>query len=652
MSRKKNKHSAFSMIELSIIVLIVGIIIAAILVSNIFIKKFRIQVAQTLTISSPVNGTPDSVLWLESSLDKSFKSSESYDLSTLSVWYDIREVVNKNNGTQSSISNYPTYSNSINNIQAVKFDGANDHFIVDGSILNNTDYTIFVLEQRESSKSGNYFIGDSTSPNESITNRNLVLGYSLDGTIKHSQSSDNSYTSGVSSYSSSKNKPRIFVFMHNKSSGKKTYINGLLAATSDDRNYLSGITTLTIGKSYEGQIGEIIVFARALNDEERESIEDYLAKKWNSSILRNVGGFSGNCVDGIVTNSGCLTTCSVIPANGITDTIVPDGSGSLTCNNAENFTGSLPYTCLNGQFNYTGPDNCSCAAGYVASGSSCVDAVCNGGTESTITVSGMSYRVHVFTSSGTLSCPSSRNGDVLVVAGGGAGGGGRGGGGGAGGVVYQSGFSIPSGSNSITVGAGGTGVVDGNGGNGSNSTFSSITATGGGGGGSGGGSSQCGQIGRNGGSGGGGGRTNSYSGCFGPINGGTGISGQGNNGGKSTDNNYGGGGGGGAGAAGANGTVSAAGSGGAGISSTIINGTTAVYYGGGGGANANNGATIGLGGIGGGGNGGNGFNGSNGDVIIDGYPGTPNTGGGGGGTEYRYAGKNGGSGIVVIRYPH
>ena len=431
-------------------------------------------------------------MWLESSLDKSFKSSESSDTSSLSVWYDIRESVNKTNATQSSSSNYPTYSNSINYIQAVKFDGTSSYLAVDVSSLNNTNYTIFVLEQRESSKSGNYFIGDSSSVNESNTNKNLVLGYSADGTIKHSQSSDNSYTSSITSYSSSLGKPRVFTFVHDKSSGKKTYINGLLAATSTDTNHLSGMTTLTIGKSYQGQIGEVVMFARALNAEERQAVEDYLGKKWNSKILRSVGGGS-SCVGGIVSDSGCQLACSVPAITGITTTSVSDGSGIMTCSSENHFSGSVSYSCSNSVFT-RGSGSCSCASGYAASGSNCVvdtcsfsgvtgitdgtpvnytttsvsqicnasgytgsvtytcsgggvsptiisnscvsSSACTGGATTDITVSGTSYKVHSFTSSGTLTCSSSVTAQVLVVGGGGAGGDGMddAGGGGSGGI--------------------------------------------------------------------------------------------------------------------------------------------------------------------------------------------------------------------------
>ena len=67
--------------------------------------------------------------------------------------------------------------------------------------------------------------------------------------------------------------------------------------------------------------------------------------------------------------------------------------------------------------------------------------------------------IHTFLSTGasSLYVPTASTASVLVVAGGGGGGGGYGGGGGAGGLIYNSGYSLTSGTVSITVGGGGTG---------------------------------------------------------------------------------------------------------------------------------------------------------------------------------------------------
>jgi hypothetical protein len=272
---------------------------------------------------------------------------------------------------------------------------------------------------------------------------------------------------------------------------------------------------------------------------------------------------------------------------------------------------------------------------------------------------GRTWKVHQFTTTGTSSFVVSDPGkegivEYLIVAGGGAGGTRHAGGGGAGGVITGS-TTVTEQSYSVVVGAGGTNpgspgssTTNVNGVAGSNSSAFGQTAIGGGHG------STYGNAGGNGGSGGGAGeRTTNLS----QANGGTGVAGQGFAGGRNNASGdyLGSGGGGGAGGVGQDAQVRAnpsGGNGGPGIFSSIT-GTSAAYGGGGGGStygnaanNAPNFKNHGVGGVGGGGDGG----------TFDGVPGTANTGGGGGGgssdgTLANGRGGNGGSGIVIVRYP-
>ncbi len=261
-------------------------------------------------------------------------------------------------------------------------------------------------------------------------------------------------------------------------------------------------------------------------------------------------------------------------------------------------------------------------------------------TGGTITTSG-NFKIHTFTSSGTL--VNAINGltiQSLVIAGGGGGGrddfsGDRGAGGGGAGGYRNSTPSESSGggasaevtqnlsvaSYTVTVGAGGGSKSAGSNSSLSGSGISTITSNGGGQGGS-----HNATGGENPGTGGsGGGALNDGSGA-------AGTSGQGFAGGSGSHVPFNGGGGGGAGSTGANGSNSAPGSGGQGLSSSITG--SAVTRAGGGGARGGSGNA--SGGSGGGGAGG-------------GVSGTANTGSGGGANRQAAAGS-GGSGIVIIRY--
>jgi hypothetical protein len=319
----------------------------------------------------------------------------------------------------------------------------------------------------------------------------------------------------------------------------------------------------------------------------------------------------------------------------------------------------------------------------------------SGGTESTYTANGTTYKQHVFTSDGTITVTAPGTVEILVV-GGGGGGGMLGGGGGGGGVVVAS-NTVENGSYAVVVGDGGspqlgwstaTGSVATKGG--SSSVFG-VTAYGGGGARS---YSNGGQNVENQGVAnyGGLGRSMTYAGVSASFaandlpSGWTGTVHAGFVGGTSPSNccPCNGGGGGGAGQAGTNNTgvndTTNKPNGGDGVI-PILNGVPLYsgqnyYFGGGGGADAycNSGAGIpGKGGAGGSGddnsgqetagdtnginNGGNGNPNGNSATGTSGWGGDggANTGGGGGAgsngngnTNVR--GGTGGSGIVVVRY--
>jgi len=283
---------------------------------------------------------------------------------------------------------------------------------------------------------------------------------------------------------------------------------------------------------------------------------------------------------------------------------------------------------------------------------------------------GTTYRVHVFTSTGTSTFSVNQGGEVeyAIIGGGGGGGGGfssdaAGGGGGAGAFISGTVNTDPN-SYTITVGnggAGGDGSGESNSDNnrtdpgerdgqyGGDSSAFGITANGGGGGPTYedtiGFSNGNASAGGNGGAGDGAGNANSIrssGGEFGNDGGLLGGTGQSND---STSC----GGGGGAGTRGGDGTANTTGGAGGDGLATFITGTSTFYAAGGGGGSTQ-GSTA-QGGLGGGGDAGTPTGSSGGN---NGDNGTANTGSGGGGASagnIDVDGGSGGSGIVVIRYP-
>jgi len=242
--------------------------------------------------------------------------------------------------------------------------------------------------------------------------------------------------------------------------------------------------------------------------------------------------------------------------------------------------------------------------------------------------------------------------NVLVVGGGGAGGTRAGGGGGAGGYLYFSNQTVTENQiTSVTVGAGGVGVLTNSANNGGDSRFGGLTVAKGGGGG--GGAVTAGDTARSGKAGGSGGGAagNNAGNASAAI--GLGTSGQGFNGGSASAlGAWPGGGGGGSASIGATpvNNVSAAGKGGGGTLNSISG--TSVCYATGGGAGTKTGYTAGAAGDCGGTASPNGGAGTTGSIT----PATPtaNTGAGGGGSGWSegadLVGGNGASGIVIVQY--
>ncbi len=261
--------------------------------------------------------------------------------------------------------------------------------------------------------------------------------------------------------------------------------------------------------------------------------------------------------------------------------------------------------------------------------------VATGGTSSSITDSGQNYTLLTFTTDGTLTATSAGLFDCLLVAGGGGGGAQGGnygnGGGGGGGGVFRTTVYLDATSYAVTVGAGGTANTS-KGGNSSIAVTSTLSSIGG--------------LAAS----GGGMTRQTISGLASETSGGcgagagisytapaagTGITGQGFNGGAAASaGGYsgGGGGGGGAGAVGGNASGSTAGNGGAGKDvSTFLGQSAGTTYKGGGG--------------GGGGTGANGSAGSG--------NGAANSGGGGRGSGNNTSAtsvNNGYSGVVYVRF--
>jgi prepilin-type N-terminal cleavage/methylation domain-containing protein len=282
---------AFSLIELSIVILIIGIIIAGVTQSSSLLAKAKLQSAQTATKNSPVSGTPDLLMWFETTLNESFAtpdgSTQTEDGAVIDVWNDINPQSSQklflinfygpNGQDETQEINYskaggPNALPSIHLPSAIGvLDLSTNRSLSDGNALtaiNASKITIFAVYLRTSGVSGSievdgdnfYYIADDTGSHE----------------LNFNNGSSNTSTSASSTEIAS---------ITSSGSYANLYINGANESDNTDASLIQNNDYFEIyGNNF--YLSEFIVFDRVLKDVERQAIEQYLGKKYGVSVVK------------------------------------------------------------------------------------------------------------------------------------------------------------------------------------------------------------------------------------------------------------------------------------------------------------------------------------------------------------------------------
>lgn len=294
----KKQQQAFSLIEISIVIVIIGILVAGITQGSRLITQMRLSSAQTQTQSSAVSSIKNIVLWLEPTMDGSVTSPtngtnvESTDI--VSSWNDYNPQLSvKTHATQSTSASRPSYvSNGINSLPSIRFDGANDNLSITNVCTQN--FTAFaVVKTAVAGGTGEGYQGQPILWGDRVTNNLDGVPLSIGmGVAKTFNGNFDSTLKGVTPVSN--NNTHILVSTRNMATGARTiFVDGIADASDFDgspNTTLNDATTLLIGGNtinslyFTGYIGEIIIFDRVLKAEERKAIEAYLGRKWNVQV--------------------------------------------------------------------------------------------------------------------------------------------------------------------------------------------------------------------------------------------------------------------------------------------------------------------------------------------------------------------------------
>jgi len=295
---KKEPRLGFSLLELSISLLVIGLLMTAVVKGSDLISQARLTAARELTINSPILKIDGLVLWFETTMPQSFDASETYNGSQISTWYDISGYI-PNSPNNATAGNSPTYASSaVNNLPALNFNGSNDY--LETANLTATDYSIFTILQTGSTGVGN--IVDNAYLNSCVIwsdvagNHNDLVQLAIGAGVAKTGVGKEGISGFPTLYGSiavNTNTPIIIATTRLMSSGLLSlYVNGVADGTNatGNSNVLSANPVMVIGgnildnKYYTGYISEIIIFNQILSDQERQDVERYLGQKWGITV--------------------------------------------------------------------------------------------------------------------------------------------------------------------------------------------------------------------------------------------------------------------------------------------------------------------------------------------------------------------------------
>ncbi len=293
--QKHQPNKAFSLIEISIVVLIIGILISGVSLGVDLYKDFCITNAQSQIQNSRVNRIDGLVLWLEASQKSSFEPSNINDGQRITKWKNINQnilpqdrILNDANATTST---GPIYREGVvNNLPSIEFTPSEDQCLwvrsgFDGASKNSSIYLL--IRSKEDWKDSNQPRILSRLASPSIYSmwdiRTNVL------VVSNSKASTYNY---IGTYVIKPNSTVLHELIMDRNNTIYYNIignanNSGVSSSMDDTTYSGSYTNAGLGIRCSGSdkasayYSEIIIFDRALNVNERNDVKNYLIKKWN-----------------------------------------------------------------------------------------------------------------------------------------------------------------------------------------------------------------------------------------------------------------------------------------------------------------------------------------------------------------------------------
>ena len=307
----KNSKKAFSLVEISIVILIIGLLIAGISKAGDMIFDVSLKSASSATKGTKVGRMAGLALWLETTTNESILEKERYDATTISIWRDINpqsssKFIFKSTGAPKYVEKGHNNLPAIGALDVANYfkpntteaSGVVSSFSSNQIFSSGAFGTIFVVLRPKAiagvatnliSFCPDAGCGSGTEISVSLNATGNVLFTAMSAAAaSNTITSTNNYTS----------KSLIIVSALKDTLNQRLFVNGtdLISAgtanvyastNSFNGTFKVGGASATDANSKGGiEIYEVIVFSSPLSSTDRQTVETYLGKKYNVPMTK------------------------------------------------------------------------------------------------------------------------------------------------------------------------------------------------------------------------------------------------------------------------------------------------------------------------------------------------------------------------------
>ena len=274
---------AFSLVELSLVLLVIGLLAVAMTKGASLIDSARISSARSLTSSSGVNEIDGISVWYETTLKDSVAGEDRVNNNPVAYWqdvssqYNISQSLNRLTGPDDSSLVY--HSEGIGKLPSILFTSSGKFSLTSLASGGSNLVTIFAVLSPTLSLGGSkmtFLDSVNTSVDNAISLNSSSLGIDSGGS---------NFTLTSSFAVSEKYVMAVYL-----SQDSKLFVNDVDNSTTSSTAGVTGFDGLRVGtdrngaNKFTGLISEVIIYDRLLTSEERRLVMSYLAKKYKIRV--------------------------------------------------------------------------------------------------------------------------------------------------------------------------------------------------------------------------------------------------------------------------------------------------------------------------------------------------------------------------------